>query len=74
MKELYKYKIDPDFVKNKLVELEDCSTVCDLRIDGEKMTQKRGRAAKKVMSLTQIILLTFLCDSIFPSEFLIKLW
>ena len=74
MKELYKYKIDPDFVKNKLVELEDCSTGYDLRIDGEKMTQKRGRAAKKVMSLTQIILLTFFCDSIFPSEFLIKLW
>ena len=36
MKELYEYQIDPEFVENKLVELEDRSRRCNLRIDGVK--------------------------------------
>ena len=32
MKELYEYQIDPEFVENKLVELEDRSRRCNLRI------------------------------------------
>ena len=38
MKELYEYQIDPEFVENKLVELEDRSRWCNLRIDGVKET------------------------------------
>ena len=38
MKELYEYQIDPEFVENKLVELEDRSRRCNLRIDGVKET------------------------------------
>ena len=41
----------------------------------QKMTWKGRRAVKKVMPLTQILLFTFFCDSIFfTSWFLIKLW
>ena len=32
MKELYEYQIEPEFVENKLVELEDRSRRCNLRI------------------------------------------
>ena len=38
MKELYEYQIDPEFVKNKLVELENCSKRYNLYIDGMKVT------------------------------------
>ena len=34
MKELHEYQIDPKYVENKLVELEDFSWLCNLRIDG----------------------------------------
>ena len=37
-KELYEYQIYPEFVENKLVELEDRSSRCNLRIDGVKET------------------------------------
>ena len=33
IKELYEYQIDPVFVENKLVELEDPSRRCNLKID-----------------------------------------
>ena len=35
---------------------------------------KEGVQSKKVISLAQILLYTFFCDSIFPSWFLMKLW
>ena len=38
MKELYEYQIDPEFVVNNLVELEDRSRRCYLRIDEVKET------------------------------------
>ena len=38
MKELYEYRIDPEFVENKLVELEDRCRRFNLRIDGVKET------------------------------------
>ena len=38
MKELYAYQLDPEFVEAKLVELEDFSRRCNLRIDGVKET------------------------------------
>ena len=38
MKELYEYQIDPEFVKNKLVELENCCKRYNLYIDGMKVT------------------------------------
>ena len=41
----------------------------------QKMTWKGRRLVKKVMPLTQILLCTFFCNSIFfTSWFLIKLW
>ena len=36
MKELYGYQIDLEFVEKRLVELEDRSRRCNLRIDGVK--------------------------------------
>ena len=38
------------------------------------MTWKGGRTVKKIMSLAQILLCTFYCNSIFPSWFLMKDW
>ena len=38
MKELYAYQLDQEFVEAKLVELEDFSRRCNLRIDGVKET------------------------------------
>ena len=34
----------------------------------QKMTQKEGRAVKKAMSLLQILLCTFFCDSFFTNS------
>ena len=36
MKELYIYQLDPEFVENKLIELEDVSRRCNLSIDRAK--------------------------------------
>lgn len=38
MKETYEYQINSEFLKNKLVELENCSRRCHLRIDEVKET------------------------------------
>ena len=38
MKELYAYQLGPEFVEDKLVELEDFSRRCNRRIDGVKET------------------------------------
>ena len=34
IKEIYDYQIDPEFVEHKLVELDDPSRRCNLKIDG----------------------------------------
>ena len=45
MKELYEYQIDPEFVQNELVELEDRSRMCNLRTDGAReKAMKRGKS------------------------------
>ena len=31
--EIFEYQMDPQYVKEKLIELEDCSRKCNLRID-----------------------------------------
>ena len=36
MEELYEYQIEPEFVENKLVELEHGPRKCNLRIKGVK--------------------------------------
>ena len=38
MEEFYEYQIDPEFGENKLVQLEDRSRRCNLRIDGVNET------------------------------------
>ena len=40
----------------------------------KKWHKKEGVQPQKVISLTQILLYTFICNSIFPSWVLIKLW
>ena len=40
----------------------------------QKMTQEGGCAASELMSLTQILLCTFFCNSIFSPWILMKLW
>ena len=34
LQEFYNYQVDPEYVYNKLVDLEDRSKRCSLRIDG----------------------------------------
>ena len=41
MKKFYEYQIDPECVENKLVELEDCSRRCSLKVDGVKETSNK---------------------------------
>ena len=40
LQEFYNNQIDPDYIYNKLVDLEDRSRRCNLRIDG--VTEKKG--------------------------------
>ena len=44
----------------------------ELDEESNKNAQKRKRAVKKVISLTQILLCNFFCNSVFPSGFLMK--
>ena len=41
MKNFYEYQIDPECIENKLVELEDCSRRCNLKVDGVKETSNK---------------------------------
>ena len=47
MKKLYKYQIDPEFVENNLVELENRSRKCNLRIDVVKETSNEMEKCKE---------------------------
>ena len=47
MKKLYKYQIDPEFVENNLVELENRSRKCNLRIDVVKGTSNETEKCKE---------------------------
>ena len=40
LQEFYNNQIDPEYIYNKLVDLEDRSRRCNLRIDGA--TEKKG--------------------------------
>ena len=40
LQEIYNNQIDPEYIYNKLVDLEDRSRRCNLRIDG--VTEKKG--------------------------------
>ena len=49
IKELYEYQIDPEFFANKLVELENHSRRCNLRIDRlREQAMKRGKTARNI--------------------------
>ena len=45
LQEFYNNQIDPDYIYNKLVDLEDRSRRCNLRIDG--VTEKKGETREQ---------------------------
>ena len=51
MKKLYKYQIDPEFVENNLVELENRSRKCNLRIDVVKETSNETEKCKEHLEI-----------------------
>ena len=73
---LYIMREDPQTRKNEFFFLRKIG-VSEKEGVGEKSNNKKtkegGRAAKKVMPLTQIFQCTFFCNSIFPSWFLTRL-
>ena len=40
VREVYEWRLDPEYVHNKLVDLEDCSRRNNLRIDGIKEKER----------------------------------
>ena len=46
IRERYEWQLDPEYVHNKLVDLEDRSRANNLRIDGVKKKSEKVRIAK----------------------------
>ena len=54
LQEFYNNQVDPEYVYNKLVELEDRSRKCSLQIDG--VTERKGTTQEQCEDEIQKIL------------------